>query len=281
MTLTAPAAEGVIYYVRVLPATTDYTESGTVTWSSGPRLYDLVVRVGGPAGPEPMDSGPGFLTVTVSNGEPLDNVYFYVDDGSAIFGSTLDDGGQLVGISVPIPAIAAGSHTLRATTPTTSGSASFQVTNETPAYPDSPGVDVEPVAVAQDGVVRWVLQDPTTGGEEYIFPISPSKMSTPYAARMFTTDHSTAPDGQPLMFEGSAVGVDWNMEGVCRTEAFHDALERFLALPRRVYLIDHLSRAWTVTLEGVTWTRLREAYNDWAFTYQLKAIIYAGPLDLS
>lgn len=74
--------------------------------------------------------------------------------------------------------------------------------------------------------------------------------------------------------------MDWSLEGTCRTEEFHDKLEEYLALPRRVFLIDHLSRAWTVSLESIAWTRLAEAYNDWAFTYVLKAIIYAGPVQL-
>jgi hypothetical protein len=81
-----------------------------------------------------------------------------------------------------------------------------------------------------------------------------------------------------LVFEGFPIGVDWTLEGTVRTQDFHDQLETFLAMPRRLYLIDHLSRAWTVSLESIAWTRLPEAYNDWAFTYQLKAIIYAGPV---
>jgi len=207
-------------------------------------------------------------------------VTFTVDGGSSIGAAVLDETGQIIGTSVMLPSLTVGTHTLTATTSTDSGNASFDVLVAAVAYPTTRTADVAPVAVAQTGVVRWVLQDPTTGGANLIFAINPSKMSAPHAARVFATEHTTAPDGQALTFEGGAVGVDWALEGTCRTQAFHDSLETFLAMPRRVYLIDHLSRAWTVTLESINWSRLPEAWNDWAFTYQLKAIIYQGPVQL-
>jgi hypothetical protein len=275
MTVLAPVSEGVVYYVRVHPATTTYTDTGTVTWAGGARVAPLQVEI-----LAAVLTTPSWLKVTVSNGVPNDPVNFSIDGGVTIFGATLDSNGQVIGMSIPLPALTAGSHTITATTPTLSGTVSFIVTNPPVSYPVGLAADSPPVAVTQTGVTRWVLQDPTSGGESFVFPISPSKMSPPHAGRVFAIEHSTASDGQPLTFEGAPVGVDWTVEGACRTEAFHDALETFLAMPRRVYMIDHLSRAWTVTLENIAWTRLPEAYNDWAFTYQLKAIIYAGPVQL-
>jgi len=275
MTVLSPVSEGVVYYVRVHPATTTYTDTGAVTWASSVRLALLQVEA-----QAVVATTPAWLKVTVSNGAPLDPVNFSVDGGVTIFSATLDDNGQVIGISIPLPALTAGSHTITATTPTLSGSVSFTVTNAPVSYPVGPVADIPPVLVTQTGVVRWVLTNPTSGGQVYVFPINPNKMSTPHAARVFVTEHSTAPDGQPLTFEGAPVGVDWTIEGACRTSEFHDTLETFLAMPRRVYLTDPLSRAWTVTLESIAWTRLPEAYNDWAFTYQLKAIIYAGPVQL-
>jgi hypothetical protein len=276
MTVLTPVSEGVVYYVRVHPATSTYTDSGTVTWAGSVRVPPLLVQV-----LADVLTTPAWLKVTVSNGTPLDPVEFRIDGGATIFSAVLDDNGQIVGISIPLPSLSAGTHTITAATPTLSGTVSFAVTNPPVAYPVGLAADSPPVLVAQTGVVRWVLQDPTSGGQSFVFPISPSKMFPPHAARVFTSEHSTAPDGQPLTFEGAPVGVDWAIEGTCRTQGFHDTLETFLAMPRRVYLIDHLSRAWTVTLESIAWTRLAEAYNDWAYTYQLKAIIYAGPVDLS
>jgi hypothetical protein len=275
MTVLAPVSEGVVYYVRVHPATTTYTDTGTVTWTGGARVAPLLIET-----LAAVLTTPAWLKVTVSNGTPLDLVDFSVDGGATIFWATLDDNGQVIGISVPLPTLTAGSHTITATTPTLSATVSFSVTNPPVSYPVGLAADSPPVLVTQTGVVRWVLQDPTSGGESFIFPISPNKMSAPHAARVFASEHSTAPDGQPLTFEGAPVGVDWTIEGACRTVEFHDALATFLAMPRRVYLIDHLSRAWTVTLESIAWTRMPEAYNDWAFTYQVKTIIYAGPVQL-
>jgi len=275
MTVLAPVSEGVVYYVRVHPATTTYTDTGTATWASSVRVPQLLLEA-----QAVVLTTPAWLKVTVSNGTPLDPVNFSVDGGATIFSATLDDNGQVIGISIPLPSLSAGSHTITATAPTLSGTASFTVTNAPVSYPVGPVADIPPVLVTQTGVVRWVLTNPTSGGQVYVFPSNPNKMSAPHAARVFVTEHSTAPDGQPLTFEGAPVGVDWTIEGVCRTQEFHDTLETFLAMPRRVYLTDHLSRAWTVTLESIAWTRLPEAYNDWAFTYQLKAIIYSGPVQL-
>lgn len=276
MTLLAPVSQGVVYYLRVHPATTTYTDTGTATWTSGARVAPLLVQV-----LADVATTPAWLRVTVSNGTPLDPVNFSVDGGATVFSATLDINGQVIGISIPLPALTAGSHTVTATTPTLTATVSFSVTNPPTSYPVGQAPDSPPVLVAQTGVVRrWVLQDPTSGGQSFIFPISPNKMSAPHAARVFATEHSTAPNGQPLTFEGASVGVDWTIEGTCRTQGFHDTLETFLSMPRRVYLIDHLGRAWTVSLEAINWSRLHEAYNDWAFTYQLKAIIYAGPTQL-
>lgn len=272
--MTLPVSQGVMYYVRALPAT-GVLGAGTLTWASTARVQTLVVA----ATPDVLDTTPATLVVSVGNGAPGDTVTFSIDSGPTIVSATLDSTGAL-SVAVPLPGLTATTHTVIATTNTGFGDAVFTVTNAPAAYPSTRIADTGPSAVTQTGVVRWVLQDPTTGGVQYIFPINPSKMSAPHAARVFATEHTTAPDGQPLTFEGSPVGVDWTMEGTCRTQEFHDALDDFLALPRRVYLIDHLSRAWTVTVETLGWTRLPEAYNDWAFTYQLKVIIYSGPVNL-
>jgi hypothetical protein len=267
---TAPVSEGVVYYLRVVPATSTYTDTGTVTWASTLRVTPLLLTV-----LSDVLTTPSWLKISVSNGVPLAGVDFSIDGGVTVLSATLDEDGQIVGMSVPLAALTAATHTVTATSSTLTATTSFAVTNAPVSYPVGLVADAAPVLVAQTDVVRWVLQDPTTGGASFVFPSNPSKMSTPHAARVFATEHSTAPDGQPLTFEGAPVGVDWTIEGTVRTQEFHDALETFLAMPRRVYLIDHLDRAWTVTVESIAWTRLPEAYNDWAFTYQLKAIIYA------
>lgn len=272
--LTLPVSQGVVYYVRVLPAGA-ILGSGTVRWTSVPRVMALVV-----ATPGVVDSTPASLMVNVGNGVPGEGVDFSVDGGPILTSGVLDSAGSIMAASVPLPVLTVGSHVMIAATNTAYGAITFTVTNPPTPYPTTRPPDLGPAAIVQMGVVKWVLQDPSSGGTNFIFPINPHKMSAPHAARVFATEHSTAPDGQPLTFEGSSVGVDWVFEGFCRTQGFHDALEVFLARPRRVYLVDHLSRAWTVTVESIAWTRLHEAYNDWAFTYVLKAIIYAGPVQL-
>lgn len=273
--LAAPVSEGVMYYVRLMPPTSDFTESGTVTWAIAPRVYPLALDVG------PVGDTPAWLRVNVFNGNPGNPVEFRIDDGETIFEAVLDEDGQVVGTSIPLLELTAGSHTLTVATPKRVVTSTFAVVGSPPSYPIAAVADLAATrAPTPTGVVRWVLQDPTSGGDSYVFPINPDKMSAPYAARVFASEHSTAPNGQPLTFEGAPVGVDWTIAGTVRTQDFYETLETFLAMPRRLYLHDHLRRAWTVSLETINWTHLPEPYNNWSYTYQLKAIIYAGPSQL-
>ncbi len=166
MSVAASTSQGVIYYVRVLPDTATYTDTGTVEWGSSARSNPLLVLAAD------VQTTPGWLTVTVSNGTPGDTVAFAIDGGMAVFGTSLDVQGQVIATTIPLGELSVGSHLLMVSTPTLEGFAIFHVLNPTPAYPIRGPVGIDPVPIIQTGVVKWVLQDAIPGGEQYIFAIN-------------------------------------------------------------------------------------------------------------
>jgi hypothetical protein len=117
-----------------------------------------------------------------------------------------------------------------------------------------------------------------SGVETYVFPINPARMTSPNAQRVLTVEHTTAPDGQPMTFEGMPLGVSWSFEGNVLTQDHYEALERFFAYNCRVWLTDHFGRAWIVALESIDFTEVRALYNPWSHSYKAKALILGGPV---
>lgn len=215
-----------------------------------------------------VDSTPSWVRVNVTNGDPDGTADITVDDDPTVLLSIdLDESGQAIGVSVPLDELEAGEHVLR----TGVATATFTVASGPVAYPVARVPDRAPVPPE---VNRWALQDPTSDGVTYVFPINPARMSSPHAARVFTTEHTTAADGQPLTFEGSPVGVDWSFEGTVQTQSFYDSLEAFLAAGRRLFCFDHLDRIWEISLESIDWEPVRDSRYPWAHRYKAKAIIY-------
>lgn len=223
---------------------------------------------------------PAWLDVSVSSATPESGLEFYVD-GDLVFTVTADDAGQAVGTSVPLGELAAGLHDLMVVDVATSESVTVEFTvladpAPIPAGPPSPVAPSPPPEVN-----RWTFEVPREGGEVYVLPINPSRMSSPHAARVFTLEHTTSPAGQPLTFEGEPRAVEWTVEGSCLTEAFFDALERFQAMNERFYVVDHLDRGWLVTFESLDWTEVRDRMRPWNHRYRAKFLIYAGPLTVA
>jgi hypothetical protein len=215
-----------------------------------------------------VDITPTWVRVNITNGAPGDTAEVTVDDDPTIVMTVqLDSSGQAIGVSVPLDDLGVGEHVLR----TGVAAATFPVLSPPVAYPVARVPDAAP---APPTVQRWALQDPVPGGVTYLFPINPARMSSPHAARVFTVDHTTAPNGQPLTFEGSPVGVDFTFEGTVLTESFYDSLEAFVRTNRRLFLFDHLQRCWEISLEDVAWEPMRDREHQWAHHYKAKAIIY-------
>ena len=219
---------------------------------------------------------PAWLDLSVSNATAESGLEFFID-GDLAYDVTSDDAGQAVGMSVPLTLLAAGTHDVQVRDVATgrSTTVNFEVQLD-PAPIPTVAPAAEPPTPRQV-VNRWSFEQP--GGEVLTFPTNPARMSNPHAARVFNTEHTTSPHGQPLTFEGEPVAVEWSVEGTCLTQAFYEALERFQARAQRFYAVDHLDRVWVVTFEALDWTQLRDPRYPWGHTYRARLLIYAGPLE--
>lgn len=245
------------------------------TWSLGDVESELVATV-----LSHLQRAPGTFRVSVANGVPGAAVTF-ASEALTIPGSVLDDTGSLISFAVSIPsALAAGTYALVVSSPGRADTTVYYtVVLEPYSSPVAQPDDSAPTPVALvDGVRKWTLQDPAPGGEEYVFEINPDSATSPHPENVFTTEVTTAPDGQVLTWEGSQRAVSWQFRGTLTTETQHDAFERFRALNRRVWLIDNRNRAWVVSIESFDAVPRRVPGNPWVHDYTVSAIIYKGPV---
>lgn len=274
--LTVLTAMGSPVIIRVRPG--DYTsmeETFSLTWAFVNLVPDLVLTV-----LSDLEQAPGTFRVTVTNGIP-GNAVTFTSAPATIPSGTLDDNGALISFPIFITdARTAGVKTLTAaSTGRDNASASFTVVKAPVTNPLTQPSDSTPVAVAPvDGVRKWVLQDPAPAGEQYVFEINPDSATSPWPENVFTSDVTTAPDGQHLTWEGARKAVSWSFKGTILTQTQHDAFVRFQALNRRVYLIDNRNRAWVVSIESFDAEPKKVNDNPWAHTYTVSAIIYKGPV---
>lgn len=276
--LSASIGPDVNYYVRVHPlVAADNASTGELSWSTAPRdAQEIALSIG-----NDLYDPPAHLDVIVTSATENDVVEFEVD-GAPVAEADADDSGQLIDWSVLVDELDAGTHVLTARDRATGqlSSKSFQVivragAGETVPFPDDPGPVPGP-----DGVIRWLVRD-LDATEEYSFPNNPSQMDSPHAARQINTDHTTHPDGQPILFEGAPVPRVWNVEGAALSQAHVEKLEEFLASNARWWVIDHLKRAWLCTFEGIDWQEIKDVTRPYAQRYRMRLNIYDGPKVLS
>jgi len=272
-TVSGTTSEGVQYYLRVHPMTTSDPIQTVLSWSQVARIEDLQVQAD-----LTVPSTPFWLTVVVASAGRGVDLDFSIDGGDPLMTITTDDSGLALKTSVPLEALSAGTHTVTVVDTSTgaTGTASFEVLTDPEPAPDAIPPSVQPDVPE---VARWQVQDPSRG-TKYTFPINPARMSSPHSARVFSTEHSTSPVGQPITFEGEPVAVEWTVEGSCLTQEFYDTLEAYQALECRIFVVDHLGRAWTVTFESLEWTQVRDARYEWAHTYRAKFLVFDGPVHL-
>lgn len=224
--------------------------------------------------------GPSVVKVGFLNATPGEDVEFDVSGMGVLLTLVADDSGVGSG-TIPIPETTAGTKTVTATGLTSGKTATgtFIVEFDSPPAPTPPTADTPPSAVVQTGVVKWVLQDPAPGGEQYILDINPKRMMSPYAPKIVTPENTTASDGTVILWEGARRAHAWGFEGTITDQAQYDAFVRFLNLQRKFYLTDHKERTWVVTFESFNPEHVGWNGNLATYKYSIEAYIFAGPLE--
>jgi hypothetical protein len=277
-TLSFSAGEGQAYLIRVHPTDdADNAGSGTLSWATEPRPSGLI----GLEAEDTIYDTPSWLKVSVLSASADGDVEFRIN-GVLVHTATADETGSIATLSIPVDeTVTPGTHTVVALDVDTGQEDSETFTVQSLTV--EPGSDPEPggpATPATGAVIRWVFELPDPGGMTFQFPHNPTEMTSPFSQRVLNPEHTTSPDGQPIIFEGEPVATEWSATGVVFTQAHYDALEQWHALNRRFFAIDHHERAWWVTLEAVDWTPMRDPSRPWAHRYTLKFLIWGGPYAL-
>lgn len=127
----------------------------------------------------------------------------------------------------------------------------------------------------------WRFVDPTDTDpdtREYVFEVNPKEMSPPFPERALTTQHSSAPGGQPMTWEGPTPLVEWTFGGTILHATMYETLRSWVYdRPAHVYVYDHFGRRLDVVLKSFapeSPERMKNGYY-WYHRYKIKATIYS------
>lgn len=229
--------------------------------------------------PTIVQQTPTSVLVYLIGGPISSNVVFAVSGypGTTTSVAT-DSAGTIAGASISIPAVPAGTAIITATAGTSSANCSLSVLSAPPSRPTTQTSDAAPGLIAQTGVVKWVLFDPSPGGTTYTFPINPSSWSSPHAPRNVLAEATT--EGNPILWEGAIRSHAFTFSGYLDSQTQYDAMEAFRDLNHRHWIVDHRNRAWVCSIDSIEWTPRRVLGKPWAYNYLVHAQVYKGPVAL-
>lgn len=219
-----------------------------------------------------IDLTPGSVTVTGTNFDANSEAIVTIFGVTSV--TTRSNGSGEVGpMAVYLPAIASGPYVAQIETPNAIGSDTFNVLND-PLSTNPDPIDL-PIELPPSGV-DWMLKDPYVGGRaDYVFPINPREMTTPYVPKAAIANPTLA--GDSLIFQGAQPAARWSFRGYLETKEFHDELAAWAKLGRRFLIRDHRDRWWIttfVTFEPSPKRNLRDGGVLWSTDYQVQALIW-------
>lgn len=251
-------------------AAVSIASAGTLTAAGAVRLPpSLTVS---PASAE-LGSTPGSIIATITNGAPGDT--FTVKIGSTtLLSGVLDEAGVAFEISVPVPAVGAGTYPLVFTTGGGRSAMTSLVVLADALVTSSSTTKPAPTPPTTTLTQRWRLfyLDGTLG---YTFTRNPKSWTNVHPPNDFTHDNTTAPDGQILTWQAAA--RPWRMEfvGFVDSQAEYEAFVFWSELRRRFWLVDHRNRKWLVTFEQFDAQALIKPNRPWAHDYTMKTLVFA------
>lgn len=125
-------------------------------------------------------------------------------------------------------------------------------------------------------MAQWKLTDNSTGTPvEYNFYVNPKTQGFDGRKANVTSETSTAPNGQVLLFQGRDKVPTFKFSGHIISSAQYSDMNTWLEKPYPMVLTDDQSRAWTVLITSYTLERVKRANNQYRFDYNVDGLIIA------
>ncbi len=126
------------------------------------------------------------------------------------------------------------------------------------------------------GVQRWQFID-IASGEHWTVPINPNAMTSPFPARKYTVNATTAgPNGGThVVYEALADPVPWTFSGTCLTLDHVNGLLAWSGIKNKIKIVDHFGRTFTVTLDQFDVIPAQVRSHMERHTYTMHATVYA------
>lgn len=267
-------------YFRV---STNSADDITVTWSyavsTSSMFFDFKDTDG--LGPGILAVTPDALQVSLQGAAPAEEVRFSFSPpvSDLITGAvprpitlatirTDPEGNIFVG-TIELPAIYRGTYMLQATGVTSGRIALgiFKVLLNPTVYDATP-----PPPTAPSFEDRWIWDDGIT--DPWTMALNPTEVGTTVRAKLFTTERTTAGDGQHKIWGVLEPAISWAFSGTVFSEAELDHLLDFQALGRRFTITDDRNMVHTVAMQSLDVAPKKNYGNEETQTYRATVLLF-------
>lgn len=286
-TLSAPRGAAAVSppVVGAISALTVRAPAGTVDGVAVDRSGNvLTIVVVNPV----INSQPGVLTVSISNGTPMTPVYLFVDGAITPYASTVLDDAGATRVAVPINRMVSGTHTIKVSgtgTPdptTAANSGSFDVLTGAMVVVPLPPPQIPPMPPAPPElpVNYWVFQaydfSDLASVDTYTFEINPDKADQSFGEYAINSEPTTVNTGLVVSWEGAPVPNQWHWSGRVLNKEQYDAIVAWGLTGQRVWVTDHFHRRYLLKIASLSMTRVKDIDRQWHHKYEVTAWCLAG-----
>lgn len=122
-------------------------------------------------------------------------------------------------------------------------------------------------------MAQWTLTDNSTGTPVVLtFDINPSEFSPGGRESAVTQTSTSAPNGQPILFQGHDKLVRASFKGAVLTETFYNTLDLWKDKHYPMVLTDDEGSTWNILITGWKWTRVKRR-NPWRYDYNADVLV--------
>lgn len=121
-------------------------------------------------------------------------------------------------------------------------------------------------------VTRWTLTDPVTS-DVYTFHVNPSSGGSPEYDKTLSTENTTAPGANVLIYEGSDPPLMGSFEGTILSLAHYQAMVIWWRKRYPVVMTDDLGRSQTIYIKKFSPKRKRSVSHKYLHDFSLEFVV--------